>query len=179
MLVLRAHLYLKINVYDVMLWKVVSTSLFGFSCRQPVQTGKPIYILTCRWVAMSAGPTHIALGLCTLIFHVCVINLTIAFPGELFTNSFLVKFRTDVDNSLAHHVADRNGFINFGPVSFHNLLITTRTFIYSSFILTYNMLHFFSVISSALLHLKFCLCYYEVNNNQCLFFFLKIWLFHS
>lgn len=38
--------------------------------------------------------------------------------GELFTSSFLVKFKRSVDNHEAHDIAKRNGFHNIGAVSF-------------------------------------------------------------
>lgn len=37
--------------------------------------------------------------------------------SDIFTSSFLVRFRRNVDNELAHDVAKRNGFDNLGPVS--------------------------------------------------------------
>ncbi|CAO1431431.1 unnamed protein product [Diamesa tonsa] len=36
--------------------------------------------------------------------------------GEVFTSSFLVKFKRSIDNQLAHDIANRNGFHNIGPV---------------------------------------------------------------
>lgn len=35
----------------------------------------------------------------------------------VFTNSFLVRFRRNVDNDEAHQIAAKHGFINIGPVS--------------------------------------------------------------
>lgn len=64
-----------------------------------------------RHRAMTVCPRRTALGL-LLAFTFTYVKST-----ELFTNSFLVKFRRDVDNRLAHNVADRNGFVNMGPVS--------------------------------------------------------------
>lgn len=37
---------------------------------------------------------------------------------DVFTSSFLVRFKRNVDNDLAHLIADRNGFDNLGSVSF-------------------------------------------------------------
>lgn len=37
--------------------------------------------------------------------------------GELFTSSFLVRFKRSVDNHQAHEIAKRNGFHNIGAVS--------------------------------------------------------------
>lgn len=37
--------------------------------------------------------------------------------NDVFTSSFLVRFRRNVDGELAHLIADRNGFENLGPVS--------------------------------------------------------------
>lgn len=37
-------------------------------------------------------------------------------PRELFTSSFLVRFKRSVDNPLAHEIAKRNGFHNIGEV---------------------------------------------------------------
>lgn len=39
--------------------------------------------------------------------------------GHVFTSSFLVKFKRNVDNQQAHEIAERNGFINLGAVSSH------------------------------------------------------------
>ncbi|XP_063918835.1 neuroendocrine convertase 2 isoform X1 [Zophobas morio] len=36
--------------------------------------------------------------------------------ADLFSNSFLVKFRRDVDPEEAHEVASRHGFVNMGPL---------------------------------------------------------------
>jgi hypothetical protein len=37
--------------------------------------------------------------------------------ADLFSNSFLVKFRRDVNQEEAHEVASRHGFVNMGQVS--------------------------------------------------------------
>lgn len=37
--------------------------------------------------------------------------------NEVFTSSFLVRFKKSVDNQLAHEIAKRNSFHNIGPVS--------------------------------------------------------------
>lgn len=37
--------------------------------------------------------------------------------SDIFTSSFLVRFRRNVDNYEAHQLATRNGFENLGPVS--------------------------------------------------------------
>lgn len=64
----------------------------------------------CRW---RVG----LLGLCLI----CVGPLAGAAPrADLFTNSFLVRFRRNVDQKLAGQVAERNGFVNLGPVSFNS-----------------------------------------------------------
>lgn len=61
----------------------------------------------CRWLVG-------LLGLCLI----CVGPPAGAAPrADLFTNSFLVRFRRNVDQKLAGHVAERNGFVNLGPVS--------------------------------------------------------------
>lgn len=39
--------------------------------------------------------------------------------AEIFTNTFLVKMRQPAERHVADHVADRNGFVNLGPVSRH------------------------------------------------------------
>ena len=59
------------------------------------------------------------------------LGCAIAGPAELFTNSFLVRLRRDVDPAEAHSVAERNGFVNLGPVSYPRvsqllLLMMTR-----------------------------------------------------
>lgn len=37
--------------------------------------------------------------------------------SEVFTNSFLVRLRRPAERLLADSVANRNGFVNLGPVS--------------------------------------------------------------
>ncbi|CAO1425802.1 unnamed protein product [Diamesa serratosioi] len=59
--------------------------------------------------------------LCCLLLGLAVFSLTstsaaAAPSGELFTNSFLVKFKRSIDNQLAHDIANRNGFHNIGPL---------------------------------------------------------------
>lgn len=39
-------------------------------------------------------------------------------PSELFTSSFLVRFKRSVDNHVAHEIAQRHGFHNIGEVGF-------------------------------------------------------------
>lgn len=43
---------------------------------------------------------------------------------QVLTNSYHIEFHDDVDRALADDIANRHGFINFGPVSF--LLILWR-----------------------------------------------------
>lgn len=45
----------------------------------------------------------------------CVTSSTAS--NEVFTSSFLVRFKRSVDNSDAHDIAKRNSFHNIGPVS--------------------------------------------------------------
>ena len=44
-------------------------------------------------------------------------------PRELFTSSFLVRFKRSIDNPLAHDIAKRNGFHNIGEVMTIAMLI--------------------------------------------------------
>lgn len=37
--------------------------------------------------------------------------------GDVFSNSFLVRFRRNVEQHEAHKIADKHGFVNLGPVS--------------------------------------------------------------
>lgn len=62
-------------------------------------------------------------GAVCLIFIATFGGVRVDATKDLFTNSFLVKFRQNVDNKLAHHVATRNGFVNLGPVSSTKYLI--------------------------------------------------------
>ena len=59
--------------------------------------------------------------LCCLLVGLAVFTSTPSLAtlpsGELFTSSFLVKFKRSIDNQLAHDIANRNGFHNIGPVS--------------------------------------------------------------
>lgn len=43
---------------------------------------------------------------------------TVNAKPEVFTNAFLVKMKQPLVRHLADQVAQRNGFVNFGPVSF-------------------------------------------------------------
>ncbi|KAL3289214.1 hypothetical protein HHI36_003648 [Cryptolaemus montrouzieri] len=43
--------------------------------------------------------------------------LSVATGADLFSNSFLVKFKRDVNHKEAHEVAKRLGFVNMGPMS--------------------------------------------------------------
>ena len=36
--------------------------------------------------------------------------------NEVFTNSFQIRFRRNIDQQLAHQIAKKHGFINLGPV---------------------------------------------------------------
>ncbi|XP_023311033.1 neuroendocrine convertase 2-like, partial [Anoplophora glabripennis] len=47
-----------------------------------------------------------------LLVSICVLTSA----ADLFSNSFLVRFRRDVEQQEAHTVAKRNGFVNLGPV---------------------------------------------------------------
>lgn len=46
-----------------------------------------------------------------------VTSSTSSTSGELFTSSFLVRFKRSVDSKEAHDIARRNGFHNIGAVS--------------------------------------------------------------
>ena len=37
---------------------------------------------------------------------------------NILTNSYLVEFNNGIDRSIADQIAQRNGFVNVGPVSF-------------------------------------------------------------
>lgn len=54
--------------------------------------------------------------------------LSEASSGELFTSSFLVKFKRSIDSNLAHKIAQRNGFYNIGEVSIRNFYYTPKYF---------------------------------------------------
>lgn len=45
--------------------------------------------------------------------------IAVAASSEVFTNSFLVRFKRGVPHAEAHQVAQRHGFDNLGPVSGH------------------------------------------------------------
>lgn len=42
---------------------------------------------------------------------------------DVFSNSFLVRFKRNVNLDEAHKIAYRNGFVNAGPVCFQQLLL--------------------------------------------------------
>lgn len=44
--------------------------------------------------------------------------------ADLFSNSFLVRFKRNVELDEAHIIAKRNGFVNMGPVS--SILLAIR-----------------------------------------------------
>jgi proprotein convertase subtilisin/kexin type 2 len=57
---------------------------------------------------------------------ICLFGLLYAAAGvaqsssagnSVFTSSFLVRFKRSVGNDVAHELADKNGFLNVGPVS--------------------------------------------------------------
>lgn len=58
---------------------------------------------------------------CSLLLGLFVLSLasvtSSTSSNELFTSSFLVRFKRSVDNSVAHEIAKRNSFYNIGPVS--------------------------------------------------------------
>lgn len=57
------------------------------------------------------------------LFAILLTNVTSSKPSaprELFTSSFLVRFKRSVDSQLAHDIAKRNGFHNIGEVWFFN-----------------------------------------------------------
>lgn len=47
-------------------------------------------------------------------------------PHEVFTNSFHVRFRRDVNHHTAHLIANKHGFVNLGPVCTIFVLISTK-----------------------------------------------------
>lgn len=59
---------------------------------------------------------------CSLLLGLFVLSLThvtsTSSSNELFTSSFLVRFKRSVDNNVAHEIAKRNSFHNIGPVSY-------------------------------------------------------------
>lgn len=65
---------------------------------------------------------HLVGRLVTLVAVVLAAVVSEARAGDVFSNSFLVRFRRDVHPEEAHRVAARNGFVNMGPVS--NILCT-------------------------------------------------------
>lgn len=58
---------------------------------------------------------------CSLLLGLFVLSLasvtSSTSSNELFTSSFLVRFKRTVDNNEAHEIAKRNSFHNIGPVS--------------------------------------------------------------
>ncbi|KAJ8962578.1 hypothetical protein NQ318_000971 [Aromia moschata] len=65
---------------------------------------------TRRNLTMRPSPSPILL----VLVSICAAT-TAAASADLFSNSFLVRFRRDVDLQEAHAVAERNGFVNMGP----------------------------------------------------------------
>lgn len=53
-----------------------------------------------------------------LVLFCCYVSfLHTTTSSNVFTSSFLVRFRRNVDNKIAHDIANRNGFVNIGEVS--------------------------------------------------------------
>ncbi|OTF69600.1 amontillado-like protein [Euroglyphus maynei] len=50
-----------------------------------------------------------------LLILIITVEQSIQNPQEVFTNSFHIRFRRDVDHQNAHQIAKRHGFINLGP----------------------------------------------------------------
>lgn len=81
---------------------------------------------------------------CSLLLGLFVLSLasvtSSTSSNELFTSSFLVRFKRSVDNNVAHEIAKRNSFHNVGPVSgFHVMFFIY----YVSFILSHVGFHRF------------------------------------
>lgn len=63
-------------------------------------------------VSTSKGRRFVFLAFVALAFVSDVSSL-----GDVFSNSFLVRFRRNVEQHEAHKIADKHGFVNMGPVS--------------------------------------------------------------
>lgn len=62
--------------------------------------------------------------LCLLgLLYTCTGLVASSGSGNVFTSSFLVRFKKSVDNDLAHSIASRNGFENLGAVSYNKIFI--------------------------------------------------------
>lgn len=44
--------------------------------------------------------------------------------SDVFSNSFLVRFRRNVEQQEAHEIASMHGFVNLGPVSLPKIVLT-------------------------------------------------------
>lgn len=54
----------------------------------------------------------------TRLQHLLLVTiLGFATGTDLFSNSFLVRFKKDVDKDEAHRIAQSHGFVSMGPVS--------------------------------------------------------------
>lgn len=71
-------------------------------------------------------------------------------PRELFTSSFLVRFKRSIDNPLAHEIAKRNGFHNIGEVMTIAMLIIHHR----AYLIYCHFLH--STINPCILHYREC-----------------------
>ncbi|GAB0093699.1 hypothetical protein DMENIID0001_088720 [Sergentomyia squamirostris] len=49
-----------------------------------------------------------------LIFSVATVSSS---SGDVFTSSFLVRFKRNIDNDVAHEIANKYGYDNLGSVS--------------------------------------------------------------
>lgn len=53
-----------------------------------------------------------------LLVIVAIIYVSdVSSSSDVFSNSFLVRFRRDVEQHEAHEIANKHGFVNVGPVS--------------------------------------------------------------
>lgn len=69
-----------------------------------------------------AGSKNMPEKWCSLILGLAVLSLAPVMSSganEVFTSSFLVRFKRSVENRDAHDIAKRNSFHNIGPVSFY------------------------------------------------------------
>lgn len=56
---------------------------------------------------------RVAFIVTVVVLLVCDVSST----NDIFSNSFLVRFRRNVEQQEAHKIANKHGFVNMGPVS--------------------------------------------------------------
>lgn len=125
-------------------WRVINTHTKERRSFQEIWTKKNLKFLIeilfnwnmpKQWCALLLG-----------LFALLLTTVTSSSPRELFTSSFLVRFKRSIDSPLAHEIAKRNGFHNIGEVITIAMLIIHHR----AYLIFCHFLH--STINPCILH---------------------------